>query len=140
MKETMEHLLGIIQYCDLSSDAYRNYLNTGLKKYWSEFFREHFFHYNICKLHDEDLLDSRYDSTLVKAVETHDQIREIAEYPKKSEEILSILHQIKKIMLPLTLTHLKEYKGDFKELKYIEYFKEEYLKKLDQQFYSLLQS
>jgi len=76
---------------------------------------------------------------LFKLLKSNDRLDNFL-YPIKSEEVLKILHQVKEIMLPITLTHIKKYRNISKECRNFEYYKEKYLKKLDPQFYSLLQN
>ena len=140
MKETLEHLLCIVQDCDLSADHYRKYLNTNSKDFWDSYHIEQLFIFNLCRLYDENLLDSKYDDILLKAVGIHDKLEKIDKYHNKSEGVLTLLHQIKEIIIPLTLIHLKDYQGNLKELKYFNSFKEKYLRRLDPEFYSLLQN
>ena len=133
-------LLNIINSIDLSADHYRDYLTSGSKESWDNYHVTQLFGVGICVLHDDDLLDPKYDDLLVQAVKIHDLLDPIDKYQNRSEEVLSILHQIKGIILPITITHLKQCQEPLQKLKYFDTFKERYLKNVDPEFYSLLQN
>jgi len=135
-----EMLLNIIKGIDLSAEQYRAYLTSGSKQIWDKYIVEDSYAIGICLLHDADLLDPKYDTPLREAIKTHARLIGVDRYPNKAEEVLQIIHQIKKIMLPITMVYLKKYKGSLAKFESFNVFKETYIKKLDPQFYSLLQN